>query len=314
MFREKQTMKKRYNFMLMTLAVFALMSCNQASENPQMENPAKHVIMIGFDGMSANSIKNGVDMPTFRQLMAEGASTVKNRSILPSSSACNWASMYMGAGPELHGFNTWGSQKPDLPSRELTENGLFPDIFYQIRQINPKAEISHFYEWGGMKFLADAKSMNLTKQVSLSGANTTESVASVVEYIKTKKPNFCAIAFGEPDGAGHGKGWESKEYFQTLNHVDKALKEIVEAVEAAGIMDETIFVLTSDHGGKGTGHGGPTMDEMETALVFCGKGIKKGIEIPESTMIFDVASTIGYMFGIDQPQVWIGRPILSIFE
>lgn len=42
---------------------------------------------------------------------------------------------------------------------------------------------------------------------------------------------------------------------------------------------------------------------MEVPLVFCGKGIKSDFEIPESTMVYDIASTIGYMFVVNQPQV-----------
>ena len=290
----------------------ALSSCNKNS-NPQMKNPPKHVIMIGFDGMSANSLKNGVAMPNYRSMMKRGSYTLKNRSVLPSSSAVNWASMFMGACPELHGFNTWGSQKPDFDSRELTENNLFPDIFYLIRQVKPDAELSHIYEWDGMYYLADSKSIDNVKQASLSGEDVENSLASVIEYITTKKPNFCTLIFDEPDGAGHSHGWESEEYYTMLNHLDGALQTIIDAVEEAGMMDETVFVLVSDHGGIDKGHGGPTLDEMETPLVFCGKGIKSDFEIPESTMVYDIGSTIGYMFGVEQPQVWIGRPIMSIF-
>ena len=99
-----------------------------------------------------------------------------------------------------------------------------------------------------------------------------------------------------------------------LTHLDKGLDAIVKAVEDAGIMDETIIMVTADHGGIDTGHGGITMNEMQTPIVFYGKGIKKGFVIPESTMVFDIAGTIGYMFNIEQPQVWIARPITSVFE
>ncbi len=75
-----------------------------------------------------------------------------------------------------------------------------------------------------------------------------------------------------------------------------------------------MFVLVSDHGDIGKGYGGPTLDEMETPLVICGKGTKSDFEIPEITMVYDIVSTIGYMFGVDQPQVWIGRSIMSIFK
>ena len=31
-------------------------------------------------------------------------------------------------------------------------------------------------------------------------------------------------------------------------------------------------------------------------------------------MIYDITGTVGYMLGIEQPQVWLARPIKSIFE
>ena len=31
-------------------------------------------------------------------------------------------------------------------------------------------------------------------------------------------------------------------------------------------------------------------------------------------MQFDVASTIAHIFKLEQPQVWIGQPVLSAFE
>ena len=63
----------------------------------------KHVVLIGLDGWGAYSVPKA-EMPNLKKLMEEGAYTLKKRSVLPSSSAVNWASMYMGAGPELHGY------------------------------------------------------------------------------------------------------------------------------------------------------------------------------------------------------------------
>ena len=125
---------------------------------------------------------------------------------------------------------------------------------------------------------------------------------------------FCSVIFGEPDGAGHSKGWESEDYFKMLTHLDQALALIVSAVKEAGMMDETVFILSADHGGKGTGHGGKTMNEMQTPIVFYGKGIKQGAQITESTMVYDIAGTVVFMLGVEQPQVWIARPIKSAFN
>ena len=88
---------------------------------------------------------------------------------------------------------------------------------------------------------------------------------------------------------------------------------IVEATKRAGIYDETVFVLTSDHGGKDKGHGGKTLLEMESPFIICGKGIRRGHEIMEPMMQYDVAATVAYVLGLEQPQVWTGRPMLSAF-
>ena len=274
----------------------------------------KHIILVGFDGLSSEAINKGADMPNLRKLMHEGSYTLENRSVLPSSSAVNWASMFMGACPELHGYTTWGSQKPELPSKVLNANNIFPTIFSQYRLAAPEAEIGFFYEWGGMKYLADTLVMNTQLQTSVGEQYPDGAATPAVNYIKDKKPNFCAIIFDQPDGIGHGKGWCSPEYMKKLQELDGFLGQIIQAVDDAGMREESVIMVVSDHGGIGTGHGGKTMSEMETPIVFAGKGIKAGFKFPESTMVYDIAGTIAYMLDVPQPQVWVARPILSIFS
>ena len=123
----------------------------------QAKGKAKHVILIGLDGWGAYSVPKA-EIPTIKQLMAEGSYTLEKRSALPSSSAINWASMFMGAGPELHGYTEWGSKTPELPSRVLNKNGIFPTVFQLLRDARPEAEIGCLYEWEGIKYLVDTLS------------------------------------------------------------------------------------------------------------------------------------------------------------
>ncbi len=267
-------MKKQILFICCAVIAYCLSACNTAPQQVPLKekNLPKHVILIGFDGLSAHCLNSGADMPTFRKMMAEGASTLENRSILPSSSACNWASMFMGAGPELHGYTEWGS------------------------------------------YLVDTLAMSFRKHAPMSAENPNGCTPVAVQYIKEKKPNLCAIIYDQPDGTGHGKGWSSPEYFAMVNHLDSCLTQVMDAVREAGIMDDTVVILTADHGGIETGHGGKTMNEMQTPIVFYGKNVKKGFKIPESTMVYDIAGTIAYLLDVRQPQVWIARPIMSAFD
>ena len=65
---------------------------------------------------------------------------------------------------------------------------------------------------------------------------------------------------------------------------------------------------------NGNKHGGKTLKEMESPFVILGNNIKKGHEIEEFMMQYDIAATIAYIFGLETPQAWIGRPVLSVFD
>ena len=105
-------MKKLTFTLLITLAAACLFSvpCNAKGK-------AKHVVFIGLDGWGAYSVPKA-DMPVVKSMMEHGCYTLQKRTVLPSSSAPNWASMFMGVPTELHGYTQWGSKTPELPAIE----------------------------------------------------------------------------------------------------------------------------------------------------------------------------------------------------
>ena len=297
-------MKKTFLFLITALS---FLLSGQAAEK------AKHVVLIGLDGWGAYSVSKA-EIPNIRKMMNEGCYTLKKRSALPSSSAINWASMFMGAGPELHGYTQWGSKVPELPSREVTENGIFPTIFYLLHKARPEAEIGCLYEWEGIKYLVDTLALDYHAQAPDYNKHPAALCGMAEKYIKEKTPVLLAVCFDNPDHVGHAAGHDTPDYYAKLNELDTYVARIVQAVKDAGMFDETIFIITADHGGINKGHGGKTMQEMETPFIICGKNVKKGGEFSESMMQYDVASTIAYIFGLKQPQVWIGRPMKQVFK
>lgn len=300
--------------LLSLLVTIALLFTFTMSSDAQGKPKAKHVILIGLDGWGAYSLPKA-DMPNVKTLMSNGSYTLKKRSTLPSSSAINWASMFMGAGPELHGYTEWGSKTPELPSRELNSNGIFPTVFQVMRDANPKAEIGCVYEWEGIKYLVDTLSLNYQQQSPESNKYPEKLGNMAASYIKEKHPSLFAICFDSPDHTGHTEGHDTPAYYTKLKELDSYVGQIVQAVKDAGIEKETIFIVTSDHGGINKGHGGKTMNEMETPFIISGKNIKSGYCFDDISMMqFDVAATIAHIFNLKQPQVWIGRPMKQVFK
>lgn len=274
---------------------------------------AKHVVLIGLDGWSSTGYEKA-EMPTTKALAEQGCFTLQKRSVLPSSSAVNWATMFMGAAPEIHGYTQWNSRTPELPSRVIYKNNIFPTVYQLLRDADPKAEIGVIYEWIGIKFIVDTLSLNYFDIAADYEKNPEHLCNQAEKYIKEKKPTLFAICYDNPDHVGHGIGWQTPEYFDKLKELDKYIARIVAAIKEAGMYDDTIIIITADHGGIERGHGGKTMDEMETPFIIAGKGVRKGGKFSESMMQYDVASTIAYVFGLKQPQAWIGRPMTQVFK
>lgn len=273
-----------------------------------------HVFIIGYDGWGSYSMPKA-EMPVLKRMMAQGCWTLKKRSVLPTLSAPNWASMLMGASPEMHGY-TKNYSNPEIPAIAVTENQAFPAISQLLRKKSEDVEIGIFYQWNGLNYIVDTLSINHVVYLPIGKRKDwfTEINDSACKYIKDKKPSLCTIIYNYPDYDGHATGYDSTEYYESLKVLDNCLDVIIQAVKDAGIIEKSIFIVTSDHGGSGKTHGGKSLNEMETPFVIFGCNIKKGFEISDSMMQFDIAATIAYIFGLDVPQAWIGRPVKNVFE
>lgn len=295
----------------------------------------KHIILIGVDGLGAYAfpgaglpainkqlsgdtitgiVKPGnvapSKTPTLDKLMRDGAYSLEARSVLPSSSAVNWASMTMGAGPELHGYTEWGSQKPELPSRMLDQHNLFPSVFAVMREQRPQAEIGVIYEWDGIGYLLPKKA--LSREINCEGDSATALAAAA--YITERKPDLLFVHFSDVDHVGHSTGHGTPAYYAQVDKTDTYIKKITDAVREAGISEETLILVSADHGGINKGHGGKTMQEMRIPWIASGAGIKRRGAIKESIVTYDTAATIAWLFNLKVPQVWTGRAVKGIFE
>ena len=280
----------------------------------QAQPIASHVILIGLDGWATHGLDKAHDIPNLRSLMEGGACAMHKRSVIPSSSAVNWASMFMGAGPEMHGYTTWGSKTPEVTSVATNENGIFPTIFSVIRSQRPEAETGCTFEWDGIKYVVDTLSISHVEYFEKGWKFVEENCDKIVQYILDKKPVFFAPCFDGIDGTGHEKGWYTDDYFNYIIRIDHCVGRIVQALKDAGIYDDTVIIVTGDHGGHEQGHGTLDIRDMESPLVFYGKNVRARHRLEEPIVQYDIAATIAYILGLDIPEAWRGKPVKQAFE
>lgn len=280
-------------------AVFSSISCLAA---PLVE----HVFIISFDGGGGapGVIERHTQMPVFKQMVAEGASTWSAHTIFPSITLPSHTSMLTGVAPAQHKilWNKWEPEKgvvavPTIFSLAKAQ-GLSTAMFVgkeKFRHLQLPGSVDTFV-WPQPK--ADAKA-----------------VATAVSGQLTKlKPALCFIHFADPDSTGHKYGWGSPEQTAALIDCDAALKLVREAIRAAGLESSSVVILTADHGGHDKGHGSAEAVDMHIPWVAWGKGVKPGATLVVPITTYDTAATALWLLGIPIPANWDGKPVKEAFS
>ncbi|WP_227370311.1 alkaline phosphatase [Halomonas sp. M20] len=299
---------KHLTFIVMLM--IGLASFSQAAEKVEKKEAlAKHVILVGSDGFGAYAFEKA-KVPHLRKMMEEGAYSLKARSVLPSSSAVNWASMLMGSDPVLHGYTEWGSETPEIPSRVVGETGIFPTIFSLLEKQRPDAKKGVSYTWEGIGHLFEKPWVDL----DYNGYSEENTLEKALEFITQEKPALTSIHFNEPDSIGHEIGHDTPQYYEKVEMIDGLVGKVIEALEESNMMKDSVIIFTADHGGIGKGHGGQTLVEMEIPWIIYGKNIPAQGELEFPIITYDTAATIAYVLGLETPDVWRGKPVIDAFE
>jgi predicted AlkP superfamily pyrophosphatase or phosphodiesterase len=256
---------------------------------------AQHIVFIGLDGFGSAYIPKA-NMPTVKQMIAVGSSSMDMRNILPSISWPNWSSLFRGTPPQ---------------NQTVTD---FPSIFSLIKRSNTGERTdnvtnSFFFQWQELDKICSADEAEKFVIESSYG-----SLQEITTYIIENKPFFTAIVFEEPDTTGHKKAWGSKAYYNKLQILDDFIAIIMQAVKEAGIYDNTVFMLSSDHGGYFYSHWLKISKNRKIPFVVFGRGIKKGYIVSSSVGICDIAPTMALILGLEIPPEWTGTALIEIFE
>jgi predicted AlkP superfamily pyrophosphatase or phosphodiesterase len=272
---------------------------------------ADHVLIIGIDGLGSQGLRHA-RAPAIRRLMTAGASTLAARAVMPTVSSPNWASMIMGAGPEQHGVtsNDWQPDKFDFPPTVLGTGKIFPTMFGELRTQRPRAPIGVFHDWDGFGRLLERDTADAL--VDADGPSNT--VDRAVAFIRERKPALVFVHLDHVDLAGHEHSWLSEPYMQAIEEADRLVGRLLSALDETGQRSRSVIMLSADHGGVGTRHGGLTPAEIEIPWIINGPSVRSGhlIRVPVDTT--DTAPTTMYVLGAAPHAAWTGRVILDAFD
>jgi predicted AlkP superfamily pyrophosphatase or phosphodiesterase len=303
---------RRRIFIVLTCAWVALLcgcaTCTQETARVR----AHHVFIVSYDQGNPDLIEK-TDLPLFHEMAAEGAHTWEAYTIVPSLTLPSHTSMLTGVGVQKHQI-LWNDYEPakgyvQTPTifKIAKEHGLTTAMFVG------KEKFKHLAAPGTVDTFVWPQPEDDAKSVA----------AAFAAKVGESKPNLCFIHFRDPDSEGHAHGVNSPEKIQALKNCDEALKTIKDAVAAAGFLDDSVFILTADHGShdykdangniRGT-HGLPDAVDVTIPWVAWGKGVKKGFTVTAPVVQYDTAATALWVLGIPVPDSFWGRPVKTAFE
>jgi len=291
------------------IAVLVL-GCAAAPARQAAEEAEPRVIVIGVDGLSIDGVVTAGG-PALRELMARGAWSLEARGVMPTLSSPNWMSMITASGPEQHGITSNGYLKrmQEIEPACRDEAGAFPNIFGALRRQRPASRIAIFHDWAGFAKLVEHNAPDVLEHER--GPERT--TAAAIAYWKQNRPELLFIHLDNVDHAGHRHGWSSREYYGAVEEADRQIGAIVAMLREAGALDSTFVLVTSDHGGKGHNHGGNSLAEIRIPWILAGPGVAPG-RIAASVLTYDTGATLAWIFELQAPACWTGRPVLAAFR
>ena len=83
-------------------------------------------------------------------------------------------------------------------------------------------------------------------------------------------------------------------------------------LERRGLREETLIIITADHGGHSTTHGSSMPEDMTIPWIISGPGIAPG-ELSTKVFTMDTAATTAFALGLPLPTEWDGAPVYEAF-
>lgn len=241
----------------------------------------KKAIVIGYDGCRADALtlikdnKSGINTlleegASFNLAYCGGVNYPDGENTQATSTAPGWCSLLTGVWAEDNGVYA-NSQPKSLEYKtlmtELVENGTIDSA-------------SFITKWGGHFSKDDStyinekkycEDNNLAVSFNKTSGNEGSMIKAAKELSKADCPDFTLAIYENTDSNGHNLGFSINNPFYKLgfDHCEKFAYDTIRTIKARDTFEteDWLIIITSDHGGFGTGHGGPTIQERMIFIV-----------------------------------------------
>ncbi len=262
-----------------TTDVYGIIKDHFEAELPEGKTEKK-VVVLGYDGCRADILAEKQENGAISYLLNNGASinltycggvNYPGVNTQDTSTAPGWCSMLTGEWADATGITGNGITKAVEPKTLLTS----------LVEENVIDNASFITKWKG-HFTNDNSTYKAEKEYCeeknidvefLLRKNNKDVQTGALEEVKSEAcADFVFVIYEDTDSAGHNFGfsYNNPRYKKAFNTEDGYGYEVIKAIEARETYDteDWLIIVTSDHGGFETNHGGPAIQERMTFVVM----------------------------------------------
>jgi predicted AlkP superfamily pyrophosphatase or phosphodiesterase len=236
---------------LSSVLFFFLGCADKFKENKEIKTtcptgvePIQKVLFIGWDGVRTDALLQATT-PHLDSLLDESIYCWNVDRGPYTVSTPGWSTLLHGVWPNKHG---------------LTENSFkknrykkYPDIFTILHDYKPNLGLATLSNWDA--FLQITANETYAQRFDTDPLMLVDALA----LLDNCTPDAMLLHFDFPDDTGHEFGFSPSvlEYQNAIEVCDHYLGQLMNKIywREANFGEKWLVVLTTDHGGEGTGHG-----------------------------------------------------------
>ncbi|MCS6936905.1 MAG: ectonucleotide pyrophosphatase/phosphodiesterase [Candidatus Bipolaricaulota bacterium] len=265
---------------------------------PSFSISEAYLVVVVIDGLRPDALQRA-RTPHIDRLWQSGLYSWTAQTVMPSTTLPAIASLLSGVPPERHGieWNYWAPERGRI---------AVPTIFTiaQAEKISTvafvsKRKLEHLFGPETPLFVINNDARHV--------------ITAATGYMAEHRPRLVFVHLSDVDEVGHRHGWMTLQQLQAIERVDEALGLLLASLEELQMLDNSVIIVTSDHGGHGRIHGTDDPRDMTIPWILWTPKIETGRELTQSIRIYDTAATALAALGLAIPEDWLGVPVLEAF-
>lgn len=244
----------------------------------------KKVLIIGIDGCRPDVLQLA-STPNIDLLLSNSTYSYHALNDDITYSGPGWSAMMTGVWSGKHG---------------VTDNGFagnnfndFPHFIKRVEENLPSLYTVSISQWHPIN-----NSIALDyADFKYNATSETEVTLQAVNQLDNFDPDVIFLHYDDVDHAGHAYGFDLNvpEYISSIESVDTEIGQVLQSLYARPeyLNENWLILLSTDHGGQGSSHGGSSPQEETIFFIANNKNFEERIITPDTVEIIDITNCVG---------------------